>query len=369
MRNRVLSAPMRAPMLSMQQGCVAAWRAGDFVRGGQASLRDLIQNKHHAQLGSGSGSDSADPLFLDGIGTGYVWFPGTASNSVQITLANSTAYFYTITYADGTTTTDTQTSTGAGVLTFGTTDVKFAGLSVRSIVVTTDADHATVIANIDFARKDLWNRTRTTFSAVTGQAVTINRTTTSARCLTMVDGPMLVFGTDDYLEVAHHADLDPGTSGNFTAFALVNSVQANSVAFIIGKKAGTGATSAGWSVDVNSSGSILSRVSDGTSGVATGAGSSFKDGQDRVAAILINRRRNVMWRGQGPILTTSHQSEVGISSVGNISSSNALRIGANGVPGAYNSMAFRGGGVWKRELTDDEISLAAMEIIGVQRRL
>lgn len=212
-------ALMEPPLLSRQQGCVAAWHAGGLPGSSLTSdgkLRDFIRNTHHATF-----IDSTNPLPLaPELGKWFVHFPGTSGNSATITLSDSTVYDYTITYSDGTTDTDTQTSTGAGLLTFGGTDAKFAGLKVRRIVITADGGGAT-IADIDFSQRSLWNETRTSLTAVTGgQTVTINRTT-SGRKTSVVDRPLLLFGADDYLQVTHHADLVFGAGDSFTvAMAL-----------------------------------------------------------------------------------------------------------------------------------------------------
>ncbi len=52
-------------------------------------------NSHDAQLGTTSGGDAADPLYLAHTGANYVYFPGTAGNSLTVTLVATTTYDYT----------------------------------------------------------------------------------------------------------------------------------------------------------------------------------------------------------------------------------------------------------------------------------
>ena len=60
----------------------------------------------------------------------------------------------------------------------------------------------------------------TSFPALTGQTVTINRST-SGRKAVAVTHPLWLFGTDDYMEVADNDLIDFGASDSFTVLAVV----------------------------------------------------------------------------------------------------------------------------------------------------
>lgn len=70
-----------------------------------------------------------------------------------------------------------------------------------------DGIDGTKVLDIDFTDVAAYNATRTSLTAVTGQTVTINRST-SGRKSSVVDRPLILFGTDDLLEIANHADLN-----------------------------------------------------------------------------------------------------------------------------------------------------------------
>ena len=62
---------------------VAYWDARYYS--GTGALLDLARNTHHAQLGSTSGADSNDPLFLSPVeGKPYLYLPGTNGNWASV---------------------------------------------------------------------------------------------------------------------------------------------------------------------------------------------------------------------------------------------------------------------------------------------
>jgi hypothetical protein len=60
----------------------------------------------------------------------------------------------------------------------------------------------------------------TSFTALTGQTVTINRSSSGRKSVAVVS-PVWLFGTDDYMEVADNALLNFGASDDFTLVAVV----------------------------------------------------------------------------------------------------------------------------------------------------
>lgn len=355
----------RISLLSKASKCVAAWHAGgmngpSLTPGGQ--LRDFVNEKHHATFPGGTN----DPLSLgQGEPLAYVYFPGSSGNSLTITLAISTAYFYTITYSDGTTDTDTQTSDGSGVLTFGGTDAKFAGLKVRRILITTDADHNTTVADVLAYDIRYWNNTRTSLTAVQGQTVTVNRTTTSARIVDCVDAPGLMLGTDDYLEVASHANLEPTGTLGFTAVVVLHGY-ASATQMLLGKKDTAADTTAGWSLRTNGAGNAIASVADGSTIVSTGTG-SFKTGRDFAVVwrltpqMVLGRSISAIDAVDPPVFATADASALTRASFAN---NVPFRIGAigNATPAVFASIVFRAGAIWQRALSDVELQRALWEL-------
>lgn len=60
----------------------------------------------------------------------------------------------------------------------------------------------------------------TSFTAITGQTVTINRSTSGRKSVAVVS-PVWLFGTDDYMNVPNNALLYPDTSTNLTVIATI----------------------------------------------------------------------------------------------------------------------------------------------------
>ncbi len=72
----------------------------------------------------------------------------------------------------------------------------------------------------DWSAEDPVNSTHTSFTASTGQTVTVNRAT-SGRKTVVVEQQKWLLGTDDYIEVADNALLDLDAATDFTVLAVV----------------------------------------------------------------------------------------------------------------------------------------------------
>lgn len=330
-------------MSRVLSGAVAYWDARMYS--GSGDLLDLTGNGHHAQFGSGAGADANDPLYLTTASEAwYVYFPGTSGNSATITLTAATTYDYTITYSDDTTDTDEQISDGSGVLTFGGTDAKFAGLKVKRILIVPDGGGATV-ADIDFTQRALWDTARASLTAVTGQTVTINRTT-SGRKTTVVDRPQILFGTDDYLLVTDHAQLKFTTGEDFTlAMAIRQYATPINTGRYVSKR-----TTSGYLL-ISSGTSLAPRafVDDGpdtaqANGPAITAGKATVIGGRYRAGVTIEAFTN-------GVLGSSASA----TSIGDITSTDNFVIGAEDGGGTRQDFVFFAAALWRRALTDSEI--------------
>ncbi len=105
--------------------------------------------------------------------SGYLYFPGVVGDNVEITLAVTTIYDYTVTYKDDTTATGTETSDGGGVLTLGDDQANFSAKGVKLIDVTADGGGAT-LAYIDTSALTQAELDAASFTATPGGTVTIN---------------------------------------------------------------------------------------------------------------------------------------------------------------------------------------------------
>ncbi len=316
---------------------------------GSGSLLDRSGNGHDAALPGGTNN----PLWLPhngGIRNKYTFFPGLAGNNVTVTLDISTIYDYTITYEDGTTdNTGTQTSSGAGVLTFGNTDVLFAGLDVVLIDVTADGGGAT-LALFDARRL---TQPYATYTDDIPEVWTINRAA-SGRVLTVVDRPWFSHTTDDYLTVADTADLDFADGVDFTIIFLGRTHRFTTNGFPFDKSGGFGATDTGYRMDLHSSGAIRGEYADGSFEEADLTGTGV-DGQTFTAAMtrdaVGDEELEAFFNGVG-------SGSPGTQPTGDLSNALSLDIGrVSGGSNFYEGL-FGALYVWRSKITDTEITEA-----------
>lgn len=108
-----------------------------WVAGQETDSQNLTQlgtsSAGDAQFGSTSGADSNDPTSLSHTGTDYLWFSGTASNTIQV--ARPVASVDVVITYDDDSTDSSLTAQTADPLVFGGTDVLFADLNVKSILL------------------------------------------------------------------------------------------------------------------------------------------------------------------------------------------------------------------------------------------
>lgn len=323
------------------------WLDPRYHKDGREYLEDISGSGavHDAVLGSTSGSDANDPDFFPWTGMNYLKFPSTAGNNAKITLAVATTYDYTITYDGGSTDTGTQVSDGSGVLTFAGDDAKFTNLNVRRIAVEPDGGGA-LLADLNFALS---------FSTeqVSSAAITLARTVSAAK-LVEVTRPGFLLHTDDYLEIANHADLNFAANESFSV-AVFFRAYGNDADFdrIVGHRGlGGGASPAGWYVSWDATGKIRFAVTDATNAAHVFSSSSMRDGTLKVA---VGRRTagvelSVFDNGQGGTAASD-------TTTGSLDSSMVLRIGANAAaaPGSYSDAEFYGLALFREALSDADI--------------
>lgn len=224
---------------SVLSRAVAAWNAGRYDPGLDA-LVDLSGNGHHARFGSTVGADTNDPLRLDWDGQNYLYLPGTSGNSLTVTNPEAhtwwTATFLGDDPVDGDST--------DGTLAFGGTEVDFAGKRLTTLTLYADSGRTVQVGRFAAA---LSTEPHVGYTDADGNAWTINRGS-SGRLSALVDRNLLLFGGDDYLNVAHDTDLNV-PNGGARAFTVVVASRWHTSAPIIGKLDMPFATSKpGWSM-------------------------------------------------------------------------------------------------------------------------
>lgn len=181
---------------------------------GTGALLDLSGNGHHAQLGSTAGADSNDPLHLPWAGVNYVYFPGTAGNSLDIANAWGTLYY--------------QRYDPFGALidesSVATNPVAFsANYSVSRIVLRSGSLTGTIVGAFDANDRTRLAQPFTSYTDAYGNVWTLNRSA-SGRRLAVVDAPMLLPGVDDYARLNNAAGPLLPATGDFTILTLVRPV-------------------------------------------------------------------------------------------------------------------------------------------------
>lgn len=438
---------------------VAYWLVSEYS--GSGDLADQSAS-HDAQLGSGAGADSNDPLFLNRDGFSYVYLPGIAGNKIttpdnaalgitsdidvrariymddvdvgsvvgdiackrsdqnewrfgvkengQLDAAfwNSSggltfntsgsdlnAYdgqwiWVRVTYEPSQnprltkfwySTDDTMDHTavswsqlGATDSNAGSTNIKNAGsdleigffgsaeplyANVARVVVLDGVDGT---AAVDFHPDiDATEPLTTMTSSVTGEVWTFNRAA-SGRKLAVVDKPLFLFGTDDYLEVADHADLDFAADASLSVLVACRLYGTTGNQALLAKKADL-TTAAGYSLDRGTANAPRFMVADGsaddddvagaiTQGVTTVVGGVRNVADDDIEAFTAGS-------GSGSPTTDS--------TTATLANAHTLRIGRLSSTGSnYADMEFLGAAVFDVALTDAEVASIGDELLGIE---
>ena len=205
-------------------------------------------------------------------------FADGATGWVRVTLdVDNGASGYTVTFytsTDGTTWTQLgATVTAAGVTSIysSTANVETGSLNAGTSQLSTmkvfkaqllSGIGGTVVLNIDTSV--ITSGAATSFTALSGQTVTINRAT-SGRKTCVVTNPLWLFGTDDYIIVADNALLDFTLTESLTVIAIVRQWATQASKILVGKGINL-VTAAGYGVF---SGSVNDgvQIADGTNSV------------------------------------------------------------------------------------------------------
>lgn len=193
---------------------------------------------------------------------------------------------------------------------------------------------------------------QTTFteSSTNAATVTINRSTSGRKSVAVVQD-VLLFGTDDYLEVPDSDLLDFGANASFTVMAVTRQWPTlSSFAAVVAKMSGAGGT-----------GYRMVDISTPESYVAIGDGVGFADRIIAMPAGALSVRGMIVDRGAQTIATSlgaTVSATASTSTIGSTANALALRIGSYpSGPAGPVANEFRGSAIWRRALTAAEVAL------------
>ncbi|HJS83597.1 MAG TPA: LamG-like jellyroll fold domain-containing protein [Nitrososphaera sp.] len=203
-------------------------------------------------------------------------------------------------------------------------------------------------------------------SVVDSQDITWNLSrSTSGRKLTVVDRTLLLFGTDDYCEVADHADLDFEVADSFTVAALAgrHGLANTTTDSIIAKKTGSGSSAPGYVLcfsNVSGAARIRSIVSDGTVSVTSDL-TGYMAGFAQLHAMVRDAGQDRVFSHAGGTTNTGAADNTTVT----LDNSAAMRIGRFSGGGTnYADMVFFGAAVCPEALSASELELLKLELLG-----
>jgi hypothetical protein len=189
----------------------------------------------------------------------------------------------------------------------------------------------------------------TSFNALTGQTVTINRSTAGRKAVAVVS-PVWLFGTDDYMEVANDALINFGAADSFTVLAVIRQwATPTSFGMYVHKRDGT---SAGYVLQSNGTSLATSNAVAGGGVNVSRASTGFSAGQTVAAAFVVDRSAQTI----EPFINGLSNSTSSISTVGNPTNTLPLRIGRRADGAAYQDFELLSVAVFRRALTQSELT-------------
>lgn len=213
-------------------------------------------------------------------------------------------------------------------------------------VIVKDGIDGTTVLDVDCST--ITSGAATSFAALTGQTVTINRGATSGRKTVAVTAPCWLLGTDDYFETADNALLDFGATDSFTVLAITRRWGATDgfARPLVSKDTGIG-YSAGWGIHEEANYTWMT-IHDGavynyvTPGHPTSGALAPKIGVRNVTTDSL------------ALTVSGDTSSIVDSTTGSLANASSLRVGGRY---AYADMEMFAAAVWRRPLTSGEISL------------
>ena len=342
---------------------VAKWTA---IQGNQSYRLDLLSNGIFRFFWTEDGSTSLNasstvaPTIADGE---PLWVRATLD--VDNGASGRDIQFFTST--DGT----NWTQLGTTVTQAGTTSI-YSGAAVCSIgaiangsfihamkiykTQVLDGINGTTVLDIDTSV--ITSGGATSFTAVTGQTVTIVRPT-AGRKTVAVTTPCWLFGTDDRLNVPNSSSgskaVDFGPNDSFTALVIMRQWNTNSTfRGILSKYTGPGAlTGPGYLIFTSSPSTTLAFIFEDFSDTGETRSSALTNGVAVVFGGVCNRYLNTLQAINAS--GTLAGSTASIRNTGGPSNSGVLTVGSRGGGSSYVDMEFIASAIWRRALSQNEI--------------
>jgi hypothetical protein len=237
----------------------------------------------------------------------------------------------------------------------GTSDMA-AGKFYRAQVL--DGINGTTVFDADFTQ-GITSGAQTTFTATTGQTVTINRSTAGRKSVAVVR-PVWLLGTDDYFEVADNALLDFDAGDSFTVVAVVRqwATPTNFGRYVEKRQGGDFA-----GYGVLALGTTLGRqyltIDDGPNGTDTSSGAlnTFTAGQLVAISGVRDTVADTIRSFNNGLATAS--TAVTDTTTGSLANTGALRIGGSSTGFGNQDFECYAVAVFRRALTASEIATIA----------
>lgn len=274
----------------------------------------------------------------------------------HVTSTGATSHFFSLDglnwVATGTGTSTTTGNLSAEAFTVaGLATPAFGGRVFRCIIT----QNAATVFDANFTT-GITSGSQTTFTESSSNAatVTINRSTSGRKSVAVVQD-VLLFGTDDYLEVPDNSLLDFGASDSFTVMTAVRDWSTSvTLASYASKRvrAYTPTADIGWWLGRNTT-SLSGTFSDGSS-LMQPTFMALTAGAFTVGTMVRNVSADTaeLFRGGSAGGTVTD------ATTGTLANPEVLRIGRlSGAGSDYADMEFRGSAVWRRALTAAEVAL------------
>jgi hypothetical protein len=228
-----------------------------------------------------------------------------------------------------------------------------------------DGIDGTLELDIDFTNRTTVVEPFATFteSSTNAATVTFNRSGTSNYITTLVDRPMWILdGSDDYLAVADHSDLDPGALGDFAVMFAGRIYDATPAANSVfaAKKTGTG-TAAGYALWVDTAGAAYAEIGDGTDDANDNKTTALTAGQGFVHTGVRNVSDDdieTFIDGTGTGTPTTDDTTATLANAEELRLGRYSGAGANYLQGEIHAVAF-----WREALTDTDVAAAGTELL------
>lgn len=201
----------------------------------------------------------------------------------------------------------------------------------------------------------------TSFTAGTGQTVTINRSTTGRKTVA-VTTPCWLFGTDDQILVPNSTTgskaVDFGPNDSFTLLVVMRQWNTNSTfRGILSKYTGPGAlTGPGYIILTSNPSNLLGVTVEDITDSGFARSYTFTNGNVSLFAGIVNRNTNTLQSTNSSGIVGQAGGLSSISSLGNIINRGQLTVGARGAGNNHVDIEFIAAGIWRRALSQDEVT-------------